>query len=470
MARIAGCADLEDVCRLIKEKENDYRCYTFTLEQYNLLRVFADLSQHFDSIDDFCRLCVAAPAMCLGLDCALYLVDVESGALGLACDSLNGLPDADKPVPVPEYIHKTQNPYEADGYTVLPIQCEKNHNLGTDSPDDKEFLGLFAVAATGLAQIDMFFLSNYADRIGANMHSRLLALQNIRHLKFINGLVVDIEHNVIVPNMYFRHLFNNLKKSVAEIVNIEAEMAALKAKTGPIDNECDAILDRIGHLHQQLYKQHRELQEHHSTTSLFLESLFRRDHFLQGHLVLRQRYCKVEDEIIIPQLEHFAGRFAARGITIEQPVDMGGEELLLVVDVGLLSQVYANFFSNALKYVEEITDHRGNPRKAMSYGREFIANFFGPSRHGVKFNVFSTGHHLSAEEAKKVYNEGFRGEMYKNQPGSGHGLAFVKQIVEIHGGLVGYEATEQGNNFFFVLPLPETESALSVTVGAPQLP
>ncbi|MDH5299703.1 MAG: ATP-binding protein, partial [Desulfobulbaceae bacterium] len=207
--------------------------------------------------------------------------------------------------------------------------------------------------------------------------------------------------------------------------------------------------------------QHHELQEHHATTSLFLESLFRRDHFVQGHLVLRPRYCRVEDEIIGPQLEHFAGRFKVRGITVEAPTDMIGEEVLLVVDVGLLSQVYANFFSNALKYVEEIIDHRNKARKAVAYGREIIRDCFGPGRHGIKFNVFTTGRHLSDEEAAAVFNEGFRSVKYRNLPGTGHGLAFVKQVIEIHGGVVGYERTPEGNNFFFVLPLPEADSPLS---------
>jgi signal transduction histidine kinase len=40
-----------------------------------------------------------------------------------------------------------------------------------------------------------------------------------------------------------------------------------------------------------------------------------------------------------------------------------------------------------------------------------------------------------------------------NDNSRGHGLAFVKYVVELHGGQVGYEPTPEGNNFFFVLPL-----------------
>ena len=41
------------------------------------------------------------------------------------------------------------------------------------------------------------------------------------------------------------------------------------------------------------------------------------------------------------------------------------EEFEIFVDVGLLSQVYANLFSNAAKYTSEVVDHYGNRRKAL---------------------------------------------------------------------------------------------------------
>ena len=470
MERVAGCADLERIRGLIKGKEKDYSRYKFSRGQNSLQRIFSDLAQDLESIQDFYKLCVVAPGEYLGVNCALYLLDHDTDALCLACDFSDGVLVTDDSVSVPDYLHSAEEPYEVEGVTVFPVCFPPYNGQDVELTTEVEVLGLFVVKMAGLAGTDLFFLGKYVNRVAVNLHNRLLALQNIQHLKFINGLVMDIEHNIIVPNMYFRHLFNNLKKSVVEVAAIKEAVDEFKAGSGVSDSDCEKILKRISLLHQQLDKQHQELQEHHSTTSLFLESLFRRDHFVQGHLVLQSRYCRVEEEIIAPQLEHFSARFAARGITIEPPADMGGEKLLLVVDVGLLSQVYANLFSNALKYVEEIVDHRGHTRKAMTYGREFVADFFGPARHGVKLNVFTTGRHLDQETASRVFNEGYRGELLKEQPGSGHGLAFVKQVIDIHGGVVGYESTEEGNNFYFVLPRPVSESALSVIVGPPQLP
>jgi signal transduction histidine kinase len=117
-----------------------------------------------------------------------------------------------------------------------------------------------------------------------------------------------------------------------------------------------------------------------------------------------------------------------------------------------MAQVYANLLSNALKYAEEMTTHTGERIKYVAYGREIVKDFFGPGRDGIKYNVFSTGHHIPPEERDKIFEDEYRGSNVSNKPGTGHGLAFIKNAVEIHQGVVGYEATQYGNNFYFILP------------------
>jgi signal transduction histidine kinase len=314
-----------------------------------------------------------------------------------------------------------------------------------------QIMGVLVISpAARLTEADRFFVAKYANRIGFRLHNRQLARQNIRHLKFINTLVMDIEHNVIIPNMYFRHLFNQMKKKILAMEALEKRMQAPDGER--LDRE--EILKNVTMLRRDFLAYNQEMKKHHANISLFLESLFRREHFERGHLVLRPKQCMIEKMIIIPQLEHYRSRLASRHVTIEHPADMEGEEFPIVVDIGLLSQVYANLFSNAVKYTEEIIDHHGQPRKAVTYGREIIHDFFGPGSAGVKFNVFSTGQHLSPSEAVHVFTEGGRAGNSQNQEGAGHGLAFIKHVIELHGGRVGYEATAQGNNFYFIMPMP----------------
>jgi K+-sensing histidine kinase KdpD len=98
-------------------------------------------------------------------------------------------------------------------------------------------------------------------------------------------------------------------------------------------------------------------------------------------------------------------------------------------------------------------DHENRPRKAIAYGRKILYNYFAAGRAGIKLNVFSTGPNLSEQDSKSIFIDGFMGNNSFNDSSRGHGLAFVKYVVELHGGQVGYEPTPEGNNFFFVLPL-----------------
>jgi signal transduction histidine kinase len=161
----------------------------------------------------------------------------------------------------------------------------------------------------------------------------------------------------------------------------------------------------------------------------------------------------MKKDVVQPQLERFIDRFKQIGISTDDRLSgIPDAEIISVVDVGLIAQVYANFFSNALKYTEEITTESNKKEKYISYGHEIIKDFFGPGKDGVKYNVFSTGPHIPEVDKYRVYDEEYRGTNVSTQPGTGHGLSFIKTAIEIHGGIVGYEPTQYGNNFYFILP------------------
>ncbi|MCI5141271.1 MAG: sensor histidine kinase [Candidatus Electrothrix sp. ATG1] len=461
------CSDLQKICQRIREKSSSYNKYNFTSHFNDFLKAFFDLAQEYDSLDDFYRICVAVPLEMTGLESALYLYDEEAGELYLACDSTQGV--CQKRVAAPESVTLRVEPYQSTGSYIVPIysklpagkiiffketrQKKEEQECAPTKTYRKSILGMFRVAPLEkLSADDRFFLSKYTNRIGYNLHNRLIALQNIDHLKFINTLVMDIEHNVIVPNMYFRHLFNKLRKKIIELEDLRNEIRSTN-ELEAASLQCENCLSRCDHLSDDLLFYHSEMVKHHSNISLFLESLFRREHFENGHLVLHPKRCFVEKEIILPQLENYASRLRAANITVDRPNNMLDEEFQLVVDIGLLSQVYANLFSNATKYTGEVITRCGKARKAIAYGREVINDFPECGEQGVKFNVFSTGPHLEPEEAKSIFQEGVRGKDSKGVQGTGHGLAFIQHDVELHGGIVGYEKTSEGNNFYFILPV-----------------
>jgi len=472
-------ADLEAVCRRIREKADSYEKYNFSQGRNDFLKAFFDLAQEYDSLDDFYRICVSVPLALVGVESALYLCQGPDKGLHLVCSSERGVLAEPEPAQYPIQMHEA--PCELAGSYMIPIFSKQSFHQKENGFRDQDqrqaklwndlrglcgggrTLGLYEVhRKEGLSETDKFFFAKYANRIGYNLDNRLIARQNIERLKFINTLVIDIEHNIIVPNMYFKHLFNQLKKKIGVIDELRDEIARAQGQDES-SSQCAYCTSALETLRDDLLRYHQEIVKHHANMSLFIESLFRREHFERGHLVLHPKRCFVEKEVIIPQLEHYASRLRAANVTIARPKNMYEEEFPILVDIGLLAQVYANLFSNAAKYTREIVDHTGQVRKALAYGREIVENFLRPGQKGIKFNVFTTGQNMTQEQGNKLFLEGMRGDDNLEVPGTGHGLSFIRHVIEMHGGRVGYEPTSEGNNFYFILPLPPIDYPLALS-------
>ncbi|MGB9712250.1 MAG: sensor histidine kinase [Dissulfurimicrobium sp.] len=449
--------EFSSVLARIRQKHDDYENYAFSILQDRAIMAFFDLAQEYETLDNFYRICVFVPKEFFDFDCCLYLVDAETKRLQMACDSLTGLSVCGMEPP-PE-IRISDSSYEAGDSFVSPIKGNLRWLAAKPPAKADEVIGMFEVFPLSyFGEKDKLFFEKYANRIGYNLHHKMITIQNEKHLKFINTLIADIEHNVITPNMLYKVFLNNFRKRLSEMEEIyktwSEKIESPECKNCKQVKEIEKLrLDAIN-IHAELIKQYNEIEKHYQNTSLFLESLLRREHFEKGAFVLRRKPCNFRKEIIEPQLDRYRARLERRGIRIDE--HLGGipdEEIPLAVDIGLISQVYANLFSNAEKYCEEVPNEFGQPVKFMAYGREIIKDFFGKGRHGIKFNVFTTGPHLDQEDARRIFNEGMRGKNVGNKPGTGHGLHFIKKIIEVHDGVVGYEPTPLGNNFYFILPL-----------------
>ncbi|MBU0514164.1 MAG: HAMP domain-containing histidine kinase [Proteobacteria bacterium] len=436
-----------------EDKKADYGRYQFSESQKEALNAFFDLTQEYIYTDDHYRLCVAIPKVFFDLDAALHLVQPD-GDLHLLCSTTGGLVEAGH---AQSDLTLTTQPHQADHRLVLPLKGHKSLQAYLPFSPPDNVLGLLVVWSSNDVDPDLsFFLEKYANRIGYSLHNKELAQKNVEHLQFINSLVADIGHNVIVPNMFFKAFLRRLRGKVAMNLQLERDLDRElgSSQLGVEAREKMAVFLRdMTNVNEGLEEELGNLTRHYEQTSLFLETLLRRAHFERGGYVLEKRLCNFNQRILGPQLERFRERLSHKGIDINVATSgIPDEEIEVVVDMGLISQVYANLFSNAAKYTRAVVDGNGRTLKYMSYGMEHLENAFGPERHGIKFNVFTTGPHLDAEDAAKVFKEGYRGKNTDQEPGTGHGLRFVKDVVELHGGRVGYESTATGNNFFFVLP------------------
>lgn len=445
----------------------EYEQIRFDYRRDCLLKSYVDVINENASLEHFFQISVTVSLFLGEFQASFYLYEKKTDRFLCVCDSQNGLLTSPRPADF-ELPPEFREIRVASGALICPLYPRSGTiqqdipigyaGQGIYDPDpffaSNSLLGLYVVSpATALKEIDRDFFRIITHWMGNILNNRLLANQYREHLKFLNELGRDIGHNIIVPNMHLKYLLQRIKKQIAALRDIGRpnqgfpnDIVAASANA-PFLVACR---DKCAVLEQS----HRELLKHHNQMTLFLECLFREQHFREGHLVLVPTHCFVERDIILPQLDIYQEKLERRKISVDQPKDLYQQKFPLMLDIGLLSQVYANFFSNAVKYTEEIIDHEGKPRKAMAYGAEEIQDFLEPNRKGVKFNVFTTGPQLSESERYTIFEEGRRAENSKKIKGSGHGLNFVYRVIEVHGGQVGCEATPEGNNFYFILPLP----------------
>ncbi len=443
----------KDILERIETKKGDYQRYNFTQVENGALKTFFDLAQEFDSIKDFYKLCVAIPKSFFNLEACLYLVAPKLNALALTAKTESG--KYKLYTPPPDNVMPKETPYYTDRDSlVLTIRGKETLIDQLPFQIKDGVLGLLEVYPVKKrnAHHELFF-QKYANRIGFNIHNRYLYEKNVEHLKFIRSLVTDIEHNIIVPNMIYKLFLRGLKGKIKMNIEIEKLFSEYSSAGKTDKGGLEELLKELTEVNQGLTLELENIEKHYKNMSLFIETLFRKSHFDQGRLTLRTKSCNMKKDVVRPQLERYVEQFKGMNISIDDRFSgIPHEEVISVVDVGLIAQVYANLFSNALKYTQEVTDDTGETRKYMSYGHEIIKDFFGPGKDGGKYNVFSTGQHIPLEERDKLFEEEYRGANALNKPGTGHGLAFLKNAVEIHGGIVGYETTQYGNNFYFIIP------------------
>lgn len=441
----------------VREKKAAYRQYNLERWQEEAFATFFDLAQEYISVESLWQIGVAVIKEFLGIESRLHTVNPKTAQLEMVCSSEEGLVPPEKRAP--SILSLRGEPYTTEGSLVFPLRGNKAFARFFPHQKEAAILGVFEVPSRGsVNEENRFFLEKFSNRMAYNLHQKLLMKQHFDHIRFINQLVSDIEHNVISPNMYYKLFLLKLKKNIdaygrtgRRLEKAAEELGELSAAaSGEIREICGEIEDN----NRTLAEEWKALSKHYEHTSLFLESLFRRDHFEKGTYVLRKQSCNFRTEIIEPLLERYLPMFEKRGIAVDSILASAkDEQITLFADKGLISQVFDNLFSNAVKYTGEVEDQWGNKVKFLSYDRQILKDFFGEGISGVRFNFFTTGKPLSREDARRIFEEGYRGAGRGNEQGTGHGLHFVRSVVEIHGGAVGCEPQRFGNLIYFTLPV-----------------
>ena len=401
------------------------------------LNLFYETGLEFESLRDLKSLCVLVPDVCLGTPASLYMRGPK-GTLRLRRTTNtqgNALVIFPEPAcPDPESVVRLQ------GASAVPI-CE---------PGPEPRLLAILCLHKDLDPAEETFYLRYARSAARLMAVKQIAISNRQRLTFINNLVRDIGHNVIVPNMHFKLLFLQMERHIERLALKADALAPMRA-----DSPDREIRRDLAELIKELGAKQKSISRRFQLSSLFLESLLRRSHFEKGRYDLQLRPCKFKSEVFEPQLERFRPLLNSQGITIQVAPDVHiDEDVTLDADLGLISQVFANLLANAVKYTVTMPEASGRSEKLVQYGWESIPEAFGPGQPGIKLFVSTTGHEIPSQDRLRLFDADFRCNDAENVEGSGHGLFFVKQIVELHNGRVGYTYAAPMNIFHITLPCP----------------
>ncbi len=445
------------ILRRIEQKRQDCAGHGFEELEMAALSSFFDLTQEYDSLDDLYVISVTVPRVFFELRSNLYMIDPKTESVKwVASSHPHCSHDEDR---VPHYIRITHTPYQHGRARVLPIQDKKIGGSPTLPHRSSDIIGAYEVnGGDDLTEAEVSFVQKYVNRVGYSLNSRFLAEQNIQHLEFINNLVADIEHNVIVPNLRYKHYFKKMTEYLSINKEIESDLDhvldEVKAQEPQLYARLSETVERMVVLNRAMFRDQEKIEQHYKDASLFLETLLRPDHFLFGEYILKKAPCHLWREIVVPQLQRHRDLFVQQGIVVDPMIRDHDkpEDIQVRADRGLMAQVVANLLSNAAKYAEWIVDASGKRVKKVDCTASLAEAFFGQGHDGVRFDVFSSGPPINEEDAARIFDEGFRVTQSESVGGTGHGLQFVKNVVEVHGGMAGLNVKDHGNEFYFILP------------------
>ncbi|WP_419786380.1 sensor histidine kinase [Pseudodesulfovibrio sp.] len=458
---------LQYVIDRIEDKLDDYEGYDFSPRQVLALNVFFDLAQEFRGREMFYSACLMIPRVLFGLESRLYILETEDTFVLAGCST--GECEMERTRTWDEELGP--NVVISNNSIFIPIPCNPEYTDLLSFVPPHNILGCFEIFPCSMLKgHEQLFLEKYVNRIGYQLHQRIIRAHNREHLSFIKSMVQDIGHNVIVPNMYFKLYFNRLKRRIEDLHVSTGKVLAALGRTGSESDINEG--NRLAVTAAAIETQYQEIYRHYETTSMFLETLLRRRHFEEGRYVLVKHDADLLTGVIEPQIERYRQRLEERGIEISGMSGKECEEKMLEpvrfsMDRGLISQVFANFVSNAVKYTQVAPLPDGRTGKAVFYGWQVVPDAFGPGKPGVRLNLITSGKPLDLKDPMDVFRPGFRADNVAHERGTGRGLYFCRQVVELHGGKVGYTHNECGNEFFFILPYETEETASSPLAGSP---
>jgi NtrC-family two-component system sensor histidine kinase KinB len=194
--------------------------------------------------------------------------------------------------------------------------------------------------------------------------------------------------------------------------------------------------ERLGHLNEKQIELLLAAREDNERLVSILDDLLDLNRIESGKAQLSLQHANPRD-LVRDGMEPFL--VEARDKGVEMINDTSEDMPEVMADEKKIQQVFANLFSNALRFT--------GPGGVITVRAH-------PEQECVRFSVEDTGKGIPAEHLGHMFEQFYRGTEQTAESGVGLGLAIVKKLVEAHGGKVGVESEAgKGSVFSFTLPL-----------------
>jgi signal transduction histidine kinase len=150
--------------------------------------------------------------------------------------------------------------------------------------------------------------------------------------------------------------------------------------------------------------------------------------------------------LLVEEVELYAHQSAAHRIELQLP----REPLLVLAERERIEQVVGNLLSNAIKY-----SPGGGPVEVLAEAHDGA----------IRVCVLDRGLGIPVGDRDRVFSRFFRVDTTDTRRigGTGLGLALCREIVEAHGGRMGFDSVEgHGSRFWFELPRVEAPTEVEV--------
>lgn len=138
-------------------------------------------------------------------------------------------------------------------------------------------------------------------------------------------------------------------------------------------------------------------------------------------------------ELLRESVLSFEEAWSSKNIDLEADI---ADEIMVTTDGQLLSLVWNNFISNAIKFTPE--------------GGKIFVGLSKEVSGKIKISVKDSGCGMNPQTKKRVFEKFFQGDTSHATQGNGLGLALAARVAAICGGEIGVESQEgKGSEFYF---------------------